>query len=140
MKVYFDASVIIAALLSPSGGSALSISLVQHKLVVGITSQTVIDEVINNSSKIHQPINSIHDFISETSLVVRSRLTEEEISPYVNKVAIKDAHVLAGAIRSHCDYLVTLDKKHLLIPSLRDTVPELVILSPKELLERVIQT
>ena len=45
MRVFFDASVIIAALLSPTGGSALLFQFIKIGFIVGVTSQTVIAEV-----------------------------------------------------------------------------------------------
>lgn len=134
MRVYFDASVVIAGLLSPSCGSRLLLELVQQGLIIGITSQTVVDEVVGNAVKIHQSLESIHNFIAESLILVRERLTDTETSWEINTVEQKDAHVIAGAIQSGCDFLVTLDKKHLLTPPLKGAVPNLHILSPADLL------
>lgn len=46
MIVFFDASVIIAALLSPTGGSAMLFKYIKLGIIVGITSQTAIEEII----------------------------------------------------------------------------------------------
>lgn len=46
MRVYFDASVIIAALLSPTGGSALLFQFIKNGAVTGIVSQTVLEEIL----------------------------------------------------------------------------------------------
>ena len=46
MRVFFDASVIIAALLSPSGGSSLLLRYIKKGVIIGITSQTALDEIL----------------------------------------------------------------------------------------------
>jgi len=46
MRVFFDASVIIAALLSAGGGSSQLLKYVKLGKIVAITSQTVIEEIL----------------------------------------------------------------------------------------------
>ncbi len=46
MKVFFDASIIIAALLSPTGGSSLLFAYIKLGKITGITSQTAVEEVL----------------------------------------------------------------------------------------------
>lgn len=133
-KVYFDASVIIAALLSSSGGSAKLVTCIHPGLIAGITSQTVIDEVLEHSEKMNISPGEIQDYIALSSIVVRKRVTTEEIKPYRQEVDPDDAHVVAGALLTNCAYLVTHDKKHLLKPEIQKHFKPLHILSPKELL------
>jgi len=46
MKVYFDASVIVASLLSASGGSSLLFKFIKKGMISGFTSQTVLQEIL----------------------------------------------------------------------------------------------
>jgi hypothetical protein len=41
------------------------------------------------------------------------KITRQELSLFKNLVEEKDLHILTGAILTSCQYLVTLDKKHL---------------------------
>lgn len=50
-------------------------------------------------------------------------------------IDLGDSHVLASSIEAKADFLVTLDKKHLLI--LAKKIKGLKIVSPKELIERI---
>ena len=136
-KVFLDASVIIAALLSPSGGSAKVIEFARQRLVVGIVSQTVIFEVEAKSAKIKRSEVQIGEFINKNRILVRGRINLSQIEPYVGKVELDDAHVVAGAQLTKCDYLVTLDKKHLLREDIRREFKPLKIVSPKEILEEL---
>lgn len=139
MRVYFDASVIIAAILSPNGGSSLLLKYVNLGRIRGITSQTVIDEILDKTEKLKKSKGDIQQFIVVSGLVVRESIATEEIEPYQNQVDVEDAHLVAGAKLTKCTYLVTLDKKHLLRSDIKEKFLPLCILSPKELLEEIIK-
>lgn len=140
MKVFFDASVIIAAMLSSTGGSSLLLAYIKAGLIKGITSLTVIDEILEEDKfkKFNRSRKEIEQFITGTGLLVRERITSLDISPYQGMVDIEDAHLIAGANLTRCDYLVTLDKKHLLSVDIRKRFASLKIVSPKELLEEIV--
>lgn len=50
-----------------------------------------------------------------------------------------DAHVIAGAIVSGSQYLLSLDKKHLLTPSVKKHLTPIQVLSPKEFWQFIAQ-
>ena|SRR3990167_4200460 len=136
MRVFFDASVIIAALLSPSGGSSQLFKYIKLKKIAGVTSQTVIEEILeeDKSQKIKKSNREIEQFIVDSGLVVRKQISADEIQPYRGLVDIEDTHLIAGAKLTRCQYLVTLDKKHLLRPDIQKRFLPLIIIPPKELL------
>lgn len=138
MRVYFDASVIIAALLSPTGGSSLLFAYIKSGKIKGVTSQTVIEEILENTQKLKKSKEEIERFIAASGLVVRKSITIKEITPYKNLVNVEDAHLIAGAKLTKCTHLVTLDKKHLLRSDIHAKFLPLIILSPKELLEEIV--
>ena len=138
MKVFFDASVLIAALLSPSGGSAQLLKYIKSETITGITSQTALAEVSDKTEKIQKSQTEIEQFIAESHLLVRKHLTLDEIAPYQNLIDIGDAHLIAGAYLTKCTHLVTLDKKHLLRSDIQAKFLPLKILNPKELLEELV--
>lgn len=136
-KVFFDASVIIAAILSPTGGSAKLLQFSKKKTIVAITSQTVIDEVIDHAEKIHKTPEKILLYVKASHLLVRERITQTEIEKVSGIVDSADAHLLVGARSAACRYLVTLDKKHLLRSDVQKIVVPLCIVNPKELLGKL---
>lgn len=140
MRVYFDASIIIASLLSPNGGSSLLFEYVKRKKIIGITSQTTLEEILEEEKyeKLKKSKEEIEQFIVQSNLVIRDPITIYEISPYQGLIDTEDAHLIAGAILTKCSHLVTLDKKHLLRVDIQQKFLPLVILSPKELLEEII--
>ena len=138
MRVYFDASVIIAAFLSPKGGSALLFKYIKAGKISGITSQTAIEEILDKTEKLKKPKEEIEHFIAASGLVVRKSINMEEILPYQDLVDLEDTHLIAGAHLTKCTHLVTLDQKHLLRSDIQEKFLPLRILSPKELLEEII--
>jgi putative PIN family toxin of toxin-antitoxin system len=140
MRVYFDASVLITAILSPNGGSAQLLKFIKKDPIVGIASQTVIEEVLEEDhlQKIKRSKWEIEKFIAQSGLIVRKKITGDETAVYENLVAENDSHLIAGANITKCQYLVTLDKKHLLRPDIKERFLPLCIVSPKELLEDVV--
>jgi putative PIN family toxin of toxin-antitoxin system len=138
MRVFFDASVIIAALLSPTGGSSLLLRFIKTQTIVGITSQTVIDEVLEQESKLNKTQGEIANLIAASGLVIRELVTLDEIRPYENLIDKEDAHLIAGAKRTKCTYLVSLDKRHVLRDEVRARFLPLKIVTPKELLRELV--
>lgn len=140
MRVFFDASVIIAALLSPTGGSSQLLKYIKPGKIVGITSQTVIEEILEEDkySRIKKSKREIEQFILDSRLIVRNPITAGEIEPYQGLVDIEDAHLIAGATLTRCRHLVTLDKKHLLRKDVQEKFLPLKIVSPGQLLEELV--
>ncbi len=140
MKVFFDASIIIAAMLSNTGGSSFLLEYAKLGKITGITSQTAIDEVLEEDKpkKLHRSKKDLEQFIASSGLLVRERITLQDITPYQDMIDIEDAHLIAGAKLTKCDYLVTLDKRHLLHKDIQKRFLPLQIVSPKESLEKII--
>ena len=114
-RVFFDASVIIAALLSPNGGSALLFQYVKLGKIIGITSQTAIIEVLEEDKpkRIKRSKEEIEQFVAQSGLIVRESITVEEIAVYQNLIDVEDTHLIAGAKLTKCLLLVKKEKKHL---------------------------
>ena len=140
MRVFFDASVIIAALLSPSGGSSQLLKYIKLSKIMGITSQTVIEEILEEDKfiRIKKSQREIEQLVADSRLIVRKSITKGEIAPYQGLADIEDAHLIAGAKLTRCRYLVTLDKKHLLRPDIQKKFLPLKIVSPGQLLEELV--
>lgn len=122
--VFFNASVILAGLHSPIGGSAKLLTLLKQKQIVGVISEIICDETLRHTTSTH---------VFRLFPMILSAPTRDAVEKH-SKMVIDpgDAHVLASAHESKADYLVTLDKKHLLV--LQKTIKWVKIVSPKELL------
>ena len=136
-KVFFNASVILSGINSPTGGSAYLLKLVKQKKIKGIISETILDEAKNNSHKINYEQENLEQIIKSVFLEIIASPDQKIVNKY-DKIIIDtgDSHVLASSEESKAKYLVTLDSKHLLI--LKDKIKKPKILSPKELIEALI--
>lgn len=141
IKIFFDSSAVFSAIYSSKGASRQLVKLVRDRLVIGIITENVIDELIDNVFKFRKPISesNINQYIKRNGFIVRERLSLKEIKPYLKLIEEEDAHILAGAILTKCDYLVTLDKKHINNEKVKKKFKEIEIISPKELLLKIIE-
>lgn len=134
-KVFFDASVLFSALYSQTGASYKLVQLTERGYIYGVVTETIVEELEQNLRKLKKiDTADITHFIVMNRFIVREKVSREEIKPFVAKVHEKDAHVLAAAVHTGCEYLVTLDKKHLNNEEVRTRVKELHIVSPAEAL------
>ncbi len=133
-KVFFNASVILSGIRSPSGGSGKILQWVKNQTIIGVVSEIIVSEALRHAARIDKEKEDLQkDIISifptifpppSTGAVQRFRSVV--IDP-------DDAHVLAASVEYECDMLVTLDRKHLLV--LQKTIQNIAIFSPGELIE-----
>lgn len=135
--VFFDASVLFSGLYSSTGSSRALLELVKRRIIYGLTSMTVIEELEDNIQKFDHSIN-IDSLINEYGILVREKISNDEIKPYKSIIEEKDCHVVAGAVLTGSKYLVTLDKKHLDNIVIKEKIKKVEIISPRELLEKIL--
>lgn len=138
IKVFFDASVIIAAIISSKGASFELLKYASRKKIIAITSKTVINEVLANLHKMEDfNEKDLDAFIVNNKIIVRKTVGRSEIKQFANVVSQKDAHVLAGGKLTNSDYLVSLDRKHIVKNAVKKKVGETKIVLPRELLAKL---
>lgn len=130
--VVFNASVILAGINSPTGASGNLLKFVKAKKIRGVISELIENEVLRHAGKIGKSPNDI-------SLILKSIMTvvpapkKTTVTAYESIVTdFGNAHVLATAKETKADYLVSLDKKHILI--LNNHIRDYHILSSGELI------
>lgn len=135
IKIFIDTSVLLAGLNSPQGGSAVILGMIKKRTVKGFVSSLVIKEVCRNLANKFPKINQTEwiKFIAKSNLEKVKINSENDIKRFRSFTVEKDVHVLAGAFLSHADYLISLDKKHLL--SVNNRSLPFKIYSPKLFLE-----
>jgi predicted nucleic acid-binding protein len=83
--VFFNASVILAGLKSPNGGSAKLLNWVKENKIIGIISEIVIEEVLKNTNKISLTKEKALKLISQIFLIVKSP-NKKYFSVFKNRV------------------------------------------------------
>ncbi len=135
-KVLFNASVVLSGVHSPKGGSAVLLDFVKTKKVVGLISEIILDEILRHSSKFDLSKEEMLKFCLEIFPSVSSVPSISQVEEYYTKVIDEgDAHILASCKKEKVDFLVTLDKKHLLV--LKGKIQNLKIMTPGEFIEYI---
>jgi len=125
---------VLSGINSPKGGSARLLNLVKTKKINGIISEVIFDEILRHSSKFDLTIEEMSGICLEIFYEVSPAPEEKEVKRYFKIVIDQgDAHVLASCQKEKVDFLVTLDKKHLLV--LKGKIKGIKIVGPGELIE-----
>ena len=138
VKVFFNASVIIAGIRSPTGGSGKLLEMVNAGVLNGQISEIIVDEVLRHASKtkkkkeiLEKQISTIFSNISETPKEVSVRGYGKIVTD------LGDAHVLASCKELEVSYLITLDRKHLLV--WKNKIKKFKIMTPGEFLQEKVR-
>ncbi len=113
-KLFIDSSVLIAAAISPTGSARdLLISSLNNKFTV-VISDLVLEETARNlSNKAPGALPALQLFLEALNPEVVNP-TKTLVAKVAEVIELKDAPIVAGAIASKADYLVSFDRKHLL--------------------------
>lgn len=113
-KVFLDSSVLIAAAISSKGSARDLIIKALHGELEIVVSDLVIEETQRNiANKAPKALSALQIFLEALNPEVISP-TKTLILKVSKTVELKDAPIVAGAISSKSDYLVSYDRKHLL--------------------------
>jgi len=137
-RVFLDANVLVAAVASPRGGSALIVELAAKKALEPVVSRLVLLEAERNIHKKLPPtaLARYHRLLEQTGFLVVPGPTADEIQVYHPVIHEKDAPILAAAVASRAAYLVTLDKHHFFTDTVARAKLPLVIMTPGDFIHR----
>lgn len=133
LTVFLDSSVILSALASATGGSRKMISAGTKGKLRLCTTPFVIEEVAKHVHKL-----GVNPDKLETLLKKKVIRTVSDAPHHVVKklrsatVDPDDAPILAGAVISGADVLVSLDKGHILTDRVRRALKPILVFSPRE--------
>lgn len=137
-KVFFDTSVLLASLHSPTGGSSELLRYAIVGEIDAVVSDDVIDEVARHIQRVRPELRSL--FLKYIAVI---RFTVVSVTPSQVQWATaftdpKDSFIVAAAHESNVEYLVTLDKRHLLNRK-SDIEPHVrfIIARPEEVLKHI---
>ena len=137
-RVFLDSGVLFSALYSSHGFSRdLLLAAARGELVL-VMSQDVADETKRNLAE-HAPdtTRTLWDYFLSNLAIEYVTPTKREARAAAKRVVAKDAPIVAAARKAKVDFLITLDKKHLLgKPGLAKYV-RADIVTPKEVVARV---
>ena len=114
MKVFFDSSVIIAALLSPDGSSAKILGMCEAGLVKGFISNQVKEEI---EKVIVRKFPEFMKFFRAILKISKLKIVKNPGMVRIKEARrwiadVNDAPILAAAKMANIDALLTLDIRH----------------------------
>lgn len=132
VKLFFDASVLIAAAHSPTGGSGYLLEACRRGRFKSVVTRLVLIEAERNiKAKLgEEDLLRFYQLLGTVDFTVEPPLSAREIADYSHLIEQKDAHVLAAAVKSGAQFLVTLDTKHFMTERLSKADLGLIIVTP----------
>lgn len=132
--IFLNASVVLAGMRSPQGGSALVLKWIKKRKIRGLISEIILEEIKRNAPKIKLDIRQTEKTLEKIFPCPKPAPSIISVANQSsNVIDVGDAHVLASCQELKPDFLVTLDKKHLLI--LKEKIKWIKIVTPGELIE-----
>lgn len=135
-RLFLDASVLVTAANSPNGGSAKILDLALEGKIKIVVSRKILQETKESVCEHFGKTVWMRFYrkLSPLRVSIVASPTKEEKLSWKNVTVAKDTHVLAGALKAGADYLVTLDKRHILKASVQETFP-VPIMSPGDFIK-----
>jgi len=137
IRAFIDASVLIAASYSPTGASREIIRQAIRGKVALVASKLVLEETTENlRAKAPEALVYLQQLLGVVPFEL-VQPTKLQVSRAASYTALKDAPIVAAAKRARVDYLVSLDRRHLVgVPEVAQR-SGLKIVLPEELLEEI---
>lgn len=110
-KIFLDTSSLLSGLNSPQGASGILVSLFRLKRIeVAISPEVVVEAERAIKNKFPDLGITFLDFISHKPFMT-SPIKPKELRSAYKIIKSEDTPIYAGALKSHADFLVTLDKR-----------------------------
>lgn len=136
-RIFIDSSVLFSATYSPRGHSRdLILKAVRGEIVLVISKLVLAETALNLEKEVKDKLYLL-GFIEEFVSFEFVQPTKRQVLVASKLVEPKDAAIVAAAKKAKVDFLVTLDKKHLLGKSVIAKFIEADIVTPHEVVKRL---
>lgn len=137
LVLFADASVIVAATLSPSGGSFRLFRESASGNIMLVTNHYAIDETAEVLQKKYpQHILRLKQIPSWSRIKIFKYPTQKTVSKYLNIINAEDAPILAGAAKAKTQFLITLDRKDFFTTALQQSKLPFLITTPRDFFQQ----
>ncbi|WP_276619844.1 putative toxin-antitoxin system toxin component, PIN family [Syntrophomonas wolfei] len=135
IKVFLDSSVIIAGLASAKGGSREILNLAELGFLIPVISEEIVREVVRNIER-KLPACLAHYYqLFRILPFIMAEPSEDSLAQAKELINPHDALILASALSSRADWLISLDK-HFLVLNNKELFMK--IGTPEDFLESVL--
>ncbi|MBU1322938.1 PIN domain-containing protein [Patescibacteria group bacterium] len=132
IKVFLDASVLVAASASVNGASAYILHLARQRKIKAFVSEDAVGEAVKNVNLKLAAAGKerLKTYLIKARLKLVDSPEAETIAACEKIIHFKDAPILAAAIAKRVNILLTLDRKHFLTKSVADFAKPMKIFTP----------
>lgn len=135
IRVFFDASVLFAAGYSNTGSSRdLLREAIRGHVRVVVTQHVTREAEDSLARKAPEALPALHELLELVAPEIGKLPTLHDIQRAAGYINLKDAPVVAGAVKAGVDYLVTWDRKHFIDDAGVARKSGLTIITPDELM------
>jgi len=124
-RVFLDASCWVAAAGSVSGGSALILKLARAGRIEIVATRRILREAeLNIRDKLgKKALLRYYEELGALEITLEDEPTLDEESEWRSLTDEKDRQVLSAAFKARVDVLVSLDRRHILTPRVKEGFP-----------------
>ena len=139
--VFLDASVVVAASRSPTGGSSVALEVCSGRLYRAVMTRLVLQETLVNVTKKfgEAELLRLYKLLARVNLDIVPPPTPASLDQCKPLTGPKDAHVLAAALDCGARYLLTLDRRHLLNSRVLTAGLPVEAMTPGDFLEGIVR-
>ena len=113
LKVFLDTSALIAGVASSRGAARAVLQLAEIGLIEVVVSRQVIVEADRNiEEKLPKMLDDYREFMELLSPVLIDDPHQKDVERFLKVINYDDAPILASAVGSGADFLITWDRKH----------------------------
>jgi putative PIN family toxin of toxin-antitoxin system len=135
LRVFLDTSTLIAGIASSRGAARAVLQLAEMGLIEVIVSRQVIVEADRNiEEKLPEMLNEYRKFIELLEPVLMDDPRKQDVERFKKVIDHDDAPILASAVNSGADCLITWDRKHFIAKNIQ-IHSNLKIVTPGEFLK-----
>jgi len=135
LKVFLDTSALIAGAASSRGAARAVLQLAEIGLIEVIVSRQIIVEADRNiEEKLPEMLDEYRHFIELLAPVLIDDPRRKDVETFLKVINPVDAPILAAAVISKADFLVTWDRKHFIGKNIH-VHAKLKIVTPGEFLK-----
>ena len=138
--LFFDASVLVAGAHSRGGGSALLLKACKLGGFTAQSSYLVLLEALHTLKRgfPERSQRRLTEYLAAIDWELLPIPSRDELNRYATLIDPKDLHVLAAAIAGRSQFLLTLDRRHILAAAeaVRDANLSLLILRPGDFIQQ----
>lgn len=139
VKVFLDTSALIAGIASSKGSAREALRLAEAGLIdVFVSRQVVVEADRNIEAKLPELIKEYRAFMKVFEPVLVDDPSVKEIKKFLRFINPGDAPILAAAVSSGADYLITWDKKHFITPKVK-SYAGIKIITPGDFLKEFLE-